>query len=44
MDLAEAYAAAWEEWVTSGDAELWNVTLADGLDDQPEEAVESPPG
>ena len=44
IGLAEAYAAAWEERFLSGDAELWDVTLADGFDDEPEEAVEPAPG
>ena len=31
-ELGEAYAAAWEEWGASGDAALWETTVADGLD------------
>ncbi|HUG31052.1 MAG TPA: ribbon-helix-helix domain-containing protein [Candidatus Limnocylindria bacterium] len=30
-ELSEAYAAAWEEWDSSGDAALWETTVADGL-------------
>jgi Arc/MetJ-type ribon-helix-helix transcriptional regulator len=29
--LADEYAAAWDEWVESGEAEAWDVTLGDGL-------------
>ncbi len=29
--LAEAYAAAWEEWTASGQAEVWDQTSSDGL-------------
>lgn len=32
-DLEDAYAAAWQEWEASGDAELWDVTSGDGLTD-----------
>lgn len=32
-DLEDAYAAAWQEWDASGDAELWDVTSGDGLTD-----------
>jgi Arc/MetJ-type ribon-helix-helix transcriptional regulator len=32
-DLGEHYAAAWEEWETSGEREAWEVTVPDGLDD-----------
>jgi Arc/MetJ-type ribon-helix-helix transcriptional regulator len=31
--LDDAYAAAWEEWESSGDAAAWDSTLADGLVD-----------
>jgi len=34
-DLEAAYAAAWQEWETSGDAEAWESTAADGLADAP---------
>lgn len=30
-ELEDAYAAAWQEWEDSGDAQAWAVTLADGL-------------
>lgn len=30
--LEDAYAAAWQEWEDSGDAQSWAVTVADGLD------------
>ncbi|WP_067663814.1 ribbon-helix-helix domain-containing protein [Nocardia miyunensis] len=29
--LADAYADAWSEWESSGDAELWGDTSGDGL-------------
>jgi len=29
--LAAAYELAWQEWDEQGDAELWDVTVADGL-------------
>lgn len=32
-EIEEAYAAAWEEWESSGDAEAWESTTADGLAD-----------
>jgi Arc/MetJ-type ribon-helix-helix transcriptional regulator len=31
-ELGEAYAAAWEEWAASEDAQLWETTVGDGLD------------
>lgn len=31
-ELGEAYAAAWEEWAASEDAELWETTVGDGID------------
>jgi Arc/MetJ-type ribon-helix-helix transcriptional regulator len=31
--LEDAYAAAWSEWEASGDATLWNATVADGIVD-----------
>jgi Arc/MetJ-type ribon-helix-helix transcriptional regulator len=31
-ELREAYAAAWEEFVTAGDAELWDGAVGDGLE------------
>ena len=30
-ELEDAYAAAWEEWGSSGDAGAWEATEADGL-------------
>ncbi len=30
-ELDDAYAAAWQEWEESGDAEAWTVTFADGV-------------
>jgi Arc/MetJ-type ribon-helix-helix transcriptional regulator len=32
-DLEDAYAAAWEDWDTGGDAELWDSTAPDGFAD-----------
>lgn len=32
-ELERAYAAAWDEWSDSGDAEAWVGTEADGLGD-----------
>lgn len=31
-ELGSAYAAAWEEWSASGDADRWAATIGDGLD------------
>lgn len=31
--LDDAYAAAWEEWESSGEAAAWDETAADGLAD-----------
>ena len=31
-ELGPAYAEAWEEWQSSGDAEVWGTAVADGLD------------
>ena len=31
--LDDAYAAAWDEWEASGDAEAWEASLADGIVD-----------
>ncbi|WP_367131139.1 hypothetical protein [Saccharothrix sp. HUAS TT1] len=33
--LENAYASAWEEWETGGDAEMWDVTAPDGVSDAP---------
>lgn len=30
-ELEDAYAEAWQEWETSGDAQAWAITVADGL-------------
>jgi Arc/MetJ-type ribon-helix-helix transcriptional regulator len=30
-ELAETYAAAWEEWRASGDSEAWESTAGDGI-------------
>jgi Arc/MetJ-type ribon-helix-helix transcriptional regulator len=30
-ELSAAYENAWREWADSGDAELWELTSADGL-------------
>ena len=30
-ELEDAYAAAWQDWEDSGDAQAWAVTMADGL-------------
>lgn len=30
-ELEDAYAAAWDEWASTGDAAAWEVTAADGL-------------
>ena len=29
--LGSAYESAWEEWTRSGEADLWDVTAADGM-------------
>ncbi|WP_216896928.1 ribbon-helix-helix domain-containing protein [Nocardia alni] len=29
--LSDAYAAAWSEWDSSHDADLWDATVGDGL-------------
>jgi Arc/MetJ-type ribon-helix-helix transcriptional regulator len=31
-ELGPAYAEAWQEWQTSGDAETWDSAVADGID------------
>ena len=31
-ELGPAYAQAWDEWRTSGDAELWDSAITDGLE------------
>ena len=30
-ELADSYAEAWDEWVASGEEEIWSVTISDGL-------------
>ncbi len=30
-ELAPAYAEAWEEWEASGDAEVWDSAVGDGI-------------
>ncbi len=30
-ELGPAYAEAWEEWETSGDADVWDSVVGDGL-------------
>lgn len=30
-ELDDAYAAAWDEWTQSGEAEAWETTTGDGL-------------
>ena len=32
--LGDMYEEAFKEWAESGEAEAWDVTLADGLDDE----------
>jgi Arc/MetJ-type ribon-helix-helix transcriptional regulator len=34
-NLEEAYADAWSEWETGGDAASWDTTSADGIVDAP---------
>ena len=34
-ELEQDYAAAWDEWKASGDAEAWETTSGDGLVDAP---------
>ena len=34
-DLEQDYAAAWEEWESSGDRAAWEGTAGDGLEDAP---------
>ena len=34
-DLEQDYAAAWEEWDSSGHEGVWDVAVADGLADAP---------
>jgi hypothetical protein len=30
-DLEQDYAAAWQEWESTGEAEVWEATAGDGL-------------
>ena len=30
-DLGDDYAAAWAEWESSGEAEIWEAVIADGI-------------
>ena len=34
-ELEEDYAAAWDEWQETGDAEAWESSVGDGLADAP---------
>lgn len=34
-DLERSYEEAWDEWTSSGDSAVWDVTVGDGLDDAP---------
>jgi len=34
-DLGDDYAAAWEEWESTGERSAWEITTADGLADAP---------
>jgi len=34
-DLEKNYEQAWDEWAASGDSAVWELTVADGLDDAP---------
>jgi Arc/MetJ-type ribon-helix-helix transcriptional regulator len=34
-DLEGDYAAAWDEWASSGDQEAWESAIADGVADAP---------
>lgn len=33
VGLEEEYAQAWDEWVASGEAEVWEAVAGDGIDD-----------
>lgn len=35
VDLEQDYAAAWDEWETSGERAAWEVTAGDGVADAP---------
>jgi hypothetical protein len=30
-ELGDSYGPAWEEWASTGDADLWEPTVSDGL-------------
>ena len=34
-ELGPAYAQAWEEWATGGDAEVWETVAGDGIEPAP---------
>lgn len=34
MSLVDDYTAAYDEWVESGEAEVWEVVVGDGLTDE----------
>jgi hypothetical protein len=34
--LSEAYAAAWDEWASTEEADAWEATVSDGLVTEPE--------
>jgi Arc/MetJ-type ribon-helix-helix transcriptional regulator len=36
-ELTDSYVEAFDEWAASGEAELWDVTVADGFDDDAEQ-------
>lgn len=35
-ELGVEYAEAWAEWVTAGEAELWEATATDGIEARPD--------
>jgi hypothetical protein len=43
-NLQRAYAAAWDEWVETGDEAVWEIALADGLGEYPDEPTDASPG
>ncbi len=32
VELGDDYAAAWDEWARSDEADLWDASMSDGLD------------
>lgn len=34
MTLIDQYAAAWQEWKASGESELWEMVVCDGLEQE----------